>query len=418
MAAVMAAMAALQGARADGSPAAVVPDDWNKTGGWLTGACFEPFTNTVPDWANSQEGSNCLQMATGRAGGASHRFWEDEDWYLTANANTNMQLVFWTQITNRVQRKTFSAVDPLWVDMLVRFTPSYEEPSNSCDYIIRAYASSNNNLVVQVKDGLTITNNAVTLNPTNLYRLTIQLQDITNYVVTVNDTFSTNIPIVNRRGKDAGKYNTPTNYFGTMSGVVFSGFGRVDDIYIGHGKPNRTANFVSALPPFNAKPGGTAWDDRDLHAVNNWMANEYTGSPSGAPDPSIAAKYFLLREDEAFDGSGTLKDPEIDLLLTDFDVLPGKTNITGSVYLAVNGKPKKGHINSWIRLYGSTNYFASLSPATNHNDWVPIGKAFTCPMPCFTNGIFGPVTFDVSNENGPPYRFFKPMLVTFREDEE
>lgn len=372
-----------------------VPPDFNKTP-WTDGALFESFSNR-PAWTGSDTGA---ALVTNQFTQPSTRFWTSEAGYSTGG-----QLEFYTALTNPANAN-FSAMNPVWVDMLIKFTladsaPSDEEADGS---LLLTYVTAESNLVVAVKNGATVTNTAQTIDPNQFYRLTIKLQDLTNYVVSINDIDWVTVPAA--AAGAAGQYRSD------MRAVVLSGFGTVDDLYIGHGDPKRTSATVANLAPATTKPEG--WKDADLHAVNNWAANHSDGAPGEGQTlaADVAGKYFLVGADVKY-ADGTPVDPKIDLLMNDFDIGTGDKTIEGTVFLKVNDAVKDGRINGKIRLYGAKTYEDSLAPISEAGKWDAIATSDTVLMPAFTNGYTAKFSFDVGQEGGAtPYKFFKPVIVS------
>ena len=351
-----------------------IPADWNQTT-WTSGCYFESFNDAVPAWA----GDSTITADTTTEVGT--RFWRNDS---TASYALGKQLCFSTTgITNTFTGANSTELDPLYVDMMCKFTLMDGDPANETgDFLLRTYVNSGSNLVVQTV-GKTNTLSAVAdrISPDAYYRLTIKLMG-TNYQVKVNDVAKMTLS-------------------GTMNGftkLILTGSGYIDDLYVSHGDPSRSAGYVAGASAFS-NAGTTGASDAELHAVNNWLATTNTAIAAGTTGVTIdkVSKYFLTSTEPKVT-SGVLDDASISLGISDFSYDPSTSKITVKVYLKVNDAAKTGKINGRIQLYGKADRATTT--------WTAL-DAKTPMMTDFTDGYTASYTFDAAS-----CTFFKPVIVT------
>ncbi|MBP5320604.1 MAG: hypothetical protein J6334_06420 [Kiritimatiellae bacterium] len=347
------------GVRAD---AVAVPSAWNQSP-WQNGAAFEAFNDdAAPAWAQSDS-----ELKADATTAPNVRFWATE-------IALGKQLFFATEgISYALSNANFSTLDPLFVDMMCKFTLMEETPAAAeGTYVLRAYVTPEKKLVVQTP-AETQTADSATIDPNTYYRLTIQLQ-ADNYIVKVNDGTVATLTVKAADTK-------PTK----IEQVVFSGSGYVDDLYVGHGDPSRTVAYIEKTLNAEALAGAT---DSEANAVNNWLvANSQTSLPAA----QAVASYLV--------NATVTEDAPAELLISDFDVDTAAKKVTVKVYLTVGGTAKSGAINGCVQLYGA---------ATSDGQWAAL-EAKTPAMTEFTDGFTAEYTFDVNTDT---YKFFKPVIVT------
>ena len=341
-----------------GLQAAEVPAKWNANP-WTDGALLEAFNEAVPAWAGDSELKEDVTTAP------TARFWATE-------IALGKQLFFATEsMSYALTNASFSTIDPLYVDMMCKFTLMEEAPADTDEaYVLRAYVTPEKRLVVQTP-AETKTDSTATIDPDTYYRLTIRLE-ADQYVVQINDGNVLTMTVA-----------APTSKPSSISQVVFSGSGYVDDLYVGHGDPTRSVSYVANTLTAQELADATA---SEANAVNNWLVkNDATGLTAAQ-----AVSSYLV---------GEKVTGETELLISDFDVDTAAKKVTVKVFLSVGGAVKNGAINGFVQLYGyddATDKYVALD-------------AKTPAMTEFTDGFTAEYTFDVDTDT---YNMFKPVIVT------
>lgn len=337
-----------------------VPAKWN-TNPWTAGALLEAFNEAVPAWASDSE------LKEDVATPPTTRFWATE-------IALGKQLFFATEsMSYALSDASFSTVDPLYVDMMCKFTLMEEAPADSEEtYVLRAYVTPEKRLVVQTPKE-TKTDTTAEIDPDTYYRLTIRLE-ADQYVVQINDGAVLTMTVAAADTKPS-----------SISQVVFSGSGYVDDLYVGHGDPARSISYVANTLTAQELADATA---SEANAVNNWLVhNDATGLTAAQ-----AVSSYLI-------GEKVTDDKPAELLISDFDVDTAAKTVTVKVFLSVGGAVKNGAINGFVQLYGydaGANKFDALD-------------AKTPAMTEFTDGFTTEYIFSVDTDK---YSMFKPVIVT------
>jgi len=136
-----------------------------------------------------------------------------------------------------VTGQTFASAN-VYVDTLIKFTPSEDTPTISNDVKIAVYVNNNSNLVVyHGVEGVGVTNsvfNSISINPTNWYRLTIQM--IYLDPLSVCKVYLNGEPLshANALGDDLDMFLTAAAG-NSLSAVAFQGTGWVDELSVANG---------------------------------------------------------------------------------------------------------------------------------------------------------------------------------------
>ncbi|MBQ9431197.1 MAG: hypothetical protein IJU44_06550 [Kiritimatiellae bacterium] len=351
--------------------ATAIPAAWN-TDPWTSGAVFDAFT-VLPDWATGAELIDGLAAAPE----SPARFWNKLDGFTQGK-----QLYFLTEgIGQDYTNGGFTKLDPIYVDMLVKFTPMATEDSvpEASDYILRTYVNKDKNLVVQVENGETKTDDNE-IDPDHYYRLTIVLSG-DQYKVTLDNTITVTVN---------AKENPPT----TLKKVAFVGEGVIDDLYVSHGDPNRNPSYDSTAAAITGVSDATT---PEANAIGNWMQNNVAaGTQLTASDSEKVINGFLT------DTKVTSDDLTVNLVLGDFRYDAEEKKVYGKVKLDINGTAKNGKINGKIQLMGAANYDDAQS-----GKWTAIDGAKTLTQAEFEGGECE-ISFEVGDTD---FLFFKPVIV-------
>jgi len=135
----------------------------------------------------------------------------------------------------------FFTGDPVYVDTLIKFTPSEDNPTISDSNVkAAAFVNVSSNLVIYHGDiSLPVTNTVVGpfIDPNVWYRLTIKLGSFYSgtypaFQVYVNGAAITNATAYNEDGSQPGTWFVNASANNTLSAVAFQGTGMVDDLVV------------------------------------------------------------------------------------------------------------------------------------------------------------------------------------------
>jgi len=136
-----------------------------------------------------------------------------------------------------VTGQTFASAN-VYVDTLIKFTPSEDTPTISNDVKVAVYVNANSNLVVYHGiEGPAVTNSVFTnisISPTNWYRLTIQMIYVDPLSVCKVYLNSELLTHENALGDDDDMFLTAAAG-NTLSAVAFQGTGWVDELSVANG---------------------------------------------------------------------------------------------------------------------------------------------------------------------------------------
>lgn len=165
---------------------------------------------------------------------------------LATEGQTLTRNVFRVNELSETSSVPFSTVSPVYVDTLIKFTPSEDTPTIVPGSTkVAVYVNVNSNLVVYHQTdlgfpiGLTLTNSVFTslgiIDPATWYRLTIQMGTPsvgTACKIYVNGQALTNELTFTDGGDFGGEWFMTDNAAATLSGVAFQGTGAVDELVV------------------------------------------------------------------------------------------------------------------------------------------------------------------------------------------
>lgn len=377
---------ALIGARAAGE--SEVPKDWN-VDPVKDGVYLETF-DTKPDWVTGD--SDVTAEGPGMAGsGLPERAntWASDGNVLELDTKGDF-------ISNPLKHDDASDVsfadEPVYVDMRVLFSTMDGEPTaDSLDgaklaiYTKPGDAEGDSDLVVVHADGNYVHGTA--LEDDKWCQVTVKLFK-NSFDVFLNDTLIKDglTPI------DNSKLNVlqSVDFYGTKSGEVSGGY--IDDLYVSHGSPARTA---TAAVPF---PAGGELSGSQTNLVAEWMSRQ-TGYDSDGAILATAdelGQAYLLGELQVEDGDVVANAYSFGVSKIE---MQSPTLLTVTLRLTTNEALKNGTINGHVRLYGKVK-------ATN-KDWNELSGAITPSLAEFTNGE---ATYQFTIPGGG-YKVFQARIV-------
>lgn len=337
-----------------------VPALWN-TSPWTGGAYYDSF-NALPGWVPSSEGS-----VTNDTTATGLRFFQ-------AAGTVSNQLSFATTgITNTLTGVTaFGGGNLIYTDMRCKFVPFDEAPAAEAGaYILRYFVNINSNFVVETSSQ-SVTNIGLVLSPDTYYQVKVE--------------FGTNCAVY----LDTALVATVATSASQLSKIVISGSGLMDDLYVGHGDPARSA--ANPVPPITLSAATT----NEINTISNWLNSHKNNIAGQAISEATAIKYYLT----AVEPAGT-SEPTVTMTINSFNYIRSQNKVDVVVKLLVNGTPKQGAINGKIQLMGST---------TANGTFAKIAEAKTVSFADFNAGLTAKYTFDLAAGN--TYKFFKPVIVT------
>lgn len=357
-----------------------VPDAWNAAP-MTTGAYLEDFTS-LPTWAGLS-GDSVVTSTFPTMSGSS--FPTRSNTWFSSTGNVLALDTAGTVITNQLEDSSSQpvsfAVNPVYVDMKVRFNPIEDDPDPAVLSNCKLAVFVNSEYKLVVASGTTSTTNSTVLDTNKWHQITVRMTNNICNVYRNDQLVFENVSLNNSSGTAKA-----------LDALSFKGAGYVDDLYVSRGDPTYAVEGPTTTIPTLPADGSNVPTDEQQTRINKYLSDQTNLNSLDMTQDELSAAYLADASLTGDNASATVA-----FGISKIEVVSA-TSVQITASLDVAGGAKAGAINGRIQLQGKVN---------KGDSWTTLSGAVSPGSVSFSGGEY---TFTYTIPAGG-YKFFKGQII-------